>query len=316
MILAFIEHDNKAALEILTLGRELAEASGKALEVVLIGENARSSADELGTYGISKVHLVTHERLTDFAPEAWAKSMVQLIESLKPEALIALGNDLGHEVMAHVAAQMDLPLAANCTQVQYGDTYQLTRVQWGGSLFEEASLSADIKLLTVAPHTFEVPDESVTDVETTEFSPELDDKLFRVQLKERVEPTQDKISLSDAHVVIGGGRGVGSAEGFEALENLADILNAAVGASRVVTNLGWRSHSDQIGQTGTRIAPDLYIACGVSGAVQHMVGCKGTKTILAINTDEQAPIMLRADYAVIGDLHEVLPALTEQLKSK
>ena len=120
--------------------------------------------------------------------------------------------------------------------------------------------------------------------------------------------------LTDAKVVVGGGRGVGSAEGFKALEELANLLGGAVGGSRVVTNLGWRSHADQIGQTGARIAPELYVACGISGAIQHIVGCKAAKRILAINTDKDAPMVARADYAVIGDVQEILPAVVQELR--
>jgi electron transfer flavoprotein alpha subunit len=210
-------------------------------------------------------------------------------------------------------------MAANCTEVHpEGEQYLVTRLRWGGSLLEEARLSGDPKLLTVAPHI--VPATTVpAPIETSEitvetFTPSLDEKAFRVRLTKQVETAGDRISLADARVVIGGGRGVGSAEGFAALEALADLLGGAVGGSRVVTNLGWRPHADQVGQTGTRIAPDLYIACGISGAIQHMVGCAGAKHVLAINTDRQAPIMAKADYAVIGDLHEILPALIEAVK--
>ena len=128
------------------------------------------------------------------------------------------------------------------------------------------------------------------------------------------EPEVGKVLLTDARVVVGGGRGVGSAEGFKALEELANLLGGAVGGSRVVTNLGWRSHADQIGQTGARIAPELYIACGISGAIQHIVGCKAAKRILAINTDKDAPMVARADYAVIGDVQEILPAVVQELR--
>ena len=138
--------------------------------------------------------------------------------------------------------------------------------------------------------------------------------MFRVQVTERIEKAGDKVSLAEARVVVGGGRGVGSQEGFASLEELADVLGGAVGGSRVATNLGWRPHADQIGQTGTRIAPDLYIACGISGAIQHMVGCKGAKHILVINKDRGAPIFERANYGVVGDLHEIVPALVARLK--
>jgi electron transfer flavoprotein alpha subunit len=133
---------------------------------------------------------------------------------------------------------------------------------------------------------------------------------------ERVETAEGRVSLASAKVVVGGGRGVGSAEGFQTLEALAALLGGAVGCSRAVTSLGWRPHADQIGQTGTRIAPELYIACGVSGAIQHMVGAKGAKRLLVINTDREAPIVAQADYAIIGDLHQVIPALCAEVKKQ
>ena len=146
------------------------------------------------------------------------------------------------------------------------------------------------------------------------FSPELTDDDLRVAVARRLEPDRTGVSLADARVVVGGGRGVGSPEAFSELEELAGLLGAAVGVSRVVTSQGWRPHSMQIGQTGMRIAPDLYIACGISGAIQHIVGARAAKRILAINTDADAPIMAVADYAVIGDLHQVVPAISAEVR--
>ena len=147
-----------------------------------------------------------------------------------------------------------------------------------------------------------------------DFTPTLGDEHFVVRVTRREEPSSGAVRLDTARVVVGGGRGVGSTEGFELLEELADLLGGAVGGSRVVTNLGWRPHSDQVGQTGARIAPDLYIACGISGAIQHIVGCKAAKRILVINKDQNAPIVARADWAVIGDLHEIVPAIVAELR--
>jgi electron transfer flavoprotein alpha subunit len=170
-------------------------------------------------------------------------------------------------------------------------------------------------LFTVAPYAIAPAGAAVPIVvEAVPVTPTLSERALRVRVTEIVERSQDRVSLTDARVVIGGGRGVGSAENFEALEELASILGGAVGCSRAVTSLGWRPHADQIGQTGNRIAPDLYIACGVSGAIQHMIGCKAAKKILAINTDPEATIVAKADYAVIGDLNKVVPAITEELR--
>ena len=245
-----------------------------------------------------------------YAPGAWAAAIVQLVEKHSPDAVVAAASDRGQEAMAHAAARLDLPLAANCVSAEPGDPWQVVRQRWGGSLLEEATLSGTVKLLTVAQHVVAAAD-PVT-VET--FAAGALGGRPRGAGRPARGPPPGTVSLTDARVVVGGGRGVGSAEGFELLEELAALLGGAVGGSRVVTNLGWRAHADQVGQTGARIAPDLYIACGISGAIQHIVGCKGAKKILAINKDPHAPMLARSDYAVIGDLHEVVAAVIAELR--
>ncbi len=318
MIIGLIEHDrgklNDLSLEMLTFGRRLATQLGSPLGAVLIGEAARPLADRLQAYGVSTIYFVQHDRLDDYAPEAWAQSVVEVIGTAKPQMVLAAGSDRGNEVMAHVAARSNLPLAANCTEAQPGDPFIITRVRWGGSMLEEARLKGAVKLLTVAPHALQAEESPATELTINTVTPSLADKDFRTRVTSRVEAGEGKISLAEAKVVIGGGRGVGSAEGFKKLEELAELLGAAVGCSRAVTSLGWRPHADQIGQTGTRIAPEIYIACGVSGATQHLVGCQGAKRILAINTDPEATIIAKANYAIIGDLHEALPALSAEIK--
>ena len=245
-----------------------------------------------------------------YAPGAWAAAIVQLVEKHSPDAVVAAASDRGQETMAHTAARLDLPLAANCVSAEPGEPWRVVRQRWGGSLLEEATLSGAVKLLTVAQHVVE----SAAPVPVESFTPELSEADLAVRVVRRDEPPPGTVSLTDARVVVGGGRGVGSAEGFAGLEELAALLGGAVGGSRVVTNLGWRAHSDQVGQTGARIAPDLYIACGISGAIQHIVGCKGAKKILAINKDPHAPMLARSDYAVVGDLHEVVAAVIAELQ--
>ena len=302
MILALVE-PGELSLEAVTLARGLGP-----VEAVLF----EGDADALP---VARAHVVEHERLDEYAPEAWADTLAQLVDRLEPEAVVAAGSDRGQEVMAYLAARLDLPLASNCVSVEPGDSYVLTRQRWGGSLLEEARLSGSPKLLTVAPHVVAPePASSGEEVEVERFTPTLSDKDFRVRVARREQPAVGTVSLTDARIVVGGGRGVGSAEGFALLEELAALVGGAVGGSRVVTNLGWRAHTDQVGQTGARIAPELYIACGISGAIQHIVGCKGAKKILAINKDRDAPIVARADYAVIGDLHEIVPAVIAELR--
>ena len=297
MILCLVDQD-PVSLEALTFASRLGDA-----EALVFGD-----ADVDGY--VARARRVVHDRLDEYAPEAWAQAIVEL----EPELVVAPGTDRGHEVLARVAVRLEVPLAANVVEASVdGDALHLTRQRWGGSLLEEARLSGTPKLLTVAPHAVEARAAGLaTTIE--EFTPTLSDEHFVVRVTRREEPSSGTVRLDTARVVVGGGRGVGSKEGFAALEELASLLGGAVGGSRVVTNLGWRPHSDQVGQTGARIAPELYIACGVSGAIQHIVGCKGAKRILVINKDANAPIVGRADWAVIGDLHEIVPAIVDELR--
>jgi electron transfer flavoprotein alpha subunit len=297
VILCLVDGD-PVSLEALTFARGLGDVEALIFE-------------EMDVDGYTaQARRVVHPRLRDYTPEAWAQAIVEL----EPEVVVGPGTDRGHEVLAHVAARLVVPLAANVVAATAdGDALQLTRQRWGGSLLEEARLSGTPKLLTVAAHAVVAEPAGVTTT-TEEFTPSLGDEHFAVQVSSREQPTAGAVRLDTARVVVGGGRGVGSKEGFDLLEELANLLGGAVGGSRVVTNLGWRPHSDQVGQTGARIAPDLYIACGISGAIQHIVGCKGAKRTLVINKDESAPIVARADWAVIGDLHEIVPAIVAELR--
>lgn len=206
-----------------------------------------------------------------------------------------------------------MPLATNCIAVAAGDPVTLTRQRWGGSLLEEARMHSPRPFITVAPHTVSI-ERAEAEAKVENFTPQMKEDELVVRVAEHVASAGGGVSLAEANVVVSGGRGVGSKEGFAIIEELAGLLGGAVGCSRVVTSAGWRPHSDQVGQTGTKIAPDLYIACGISGATQHMAGCKGAKRILAINADAEAPIMQNADYAVVGDLKEIVPAISAEIR--
>jgi electron transfer flavoprotein alpha subunit len=312
VVLTLIEHQDghpdELSLQALALARTIAGETP--LEALLIGPGAADAANELGAHGVTTAHVTEDDRLRAYAPGAWARCVIQAGGGAS--AIVAAGSNRGNEVMAHVAAHMDLPFAANCTKASEDGT--VTRIRWGGSLLEEARIKGSPLLLSCAPHAVQPATVNGEAVEVRPLTPELSEADLAVRVAERVEAQTKGISLAEAKVVISGGRGVGSAEGFAILEELAGLLNAAVGCSRVVTMAGWRPHTDQVGQTGTKVSPDLYIACGISGATQHIAGCKGAKKILAINSDAEAPILNNADYAVIGDLTEIVPAITAELK--
>ncbi|MEX1038940.1 MAG: electron transfer flavoprotein subunit alpha/FixB family protein [Acidimicrobiia bacterium] len=317
MILALITHDRgileETTLQGLTLARSLADSLGTDLHAVVVGAEIEGLED----FGVSVTHLVRHDALDDYNPTAWATAVVQLAGALEAQAVVTTGTERGNEVMAHVGAITGLPMVANCREVDpAGDSWGIVRRRWGGSLLEQAELEAPLKLLTVAEHSVEAtPVESPREMTTETFTPDLSDQDLVTGVVDRVT-TAEGVTLATSPVVVSGGRGVGSPDGFGPLEELADLLGGVVGCSRVVTNNGWRPHSDQVGQTGTVVAPDLYIACGISGAIQHWVGMMASKTVLAINTDSEAPMVTKADYAVTGDLHEVVPAVVEELKRR
>jgi electron transfer flavoprotein alpha subunit len=304
--LVFVEHDSGSVLETSLQAVTLAAGLGEVTAVSVAACDPGSVAGHL---------VIEHQLLSDYAPEAFGEALAQLVEARSPDALLASGTERGNEIMAHVAAILDLPLAAMVTEIRpSGDGWELTRTRWGGSLLEDASLSAPMKLATVAPHVVEAA-AGGEGPEPELFTPELADDLARTRVVERVTVSEG-ITLTTAPVVVSGGRGVGSPEGFAVLEELAGLLGGAVGCSRVVTNNGWRPHSDQVGQTGTRVAPNLYIACGISGAIQHWVGMMASKNVLAINNDAEAPMVTKSDYAVIGDLHPILEAVVAEVKKR
>ncbi|MXZ53260.1 MAG: electron transfer flavoprotein subunit alpha/FixB family protein [Acidimicrobiaceae bacterium] len=330
MLLVVLEHDRgtlgEPAREALTFGRTLAAKMGVEMHAAVIGACAAGPgpvAEEAGAHGADRVYAVEHGVLSDFGPEAWGESIAQIVSVLGPRAVLACGSERGNEVMAQAAARLDWPFVANCTDITppagEGGQWSMTRIQWGGSLLEDATLAAaGVALLTCGLHTVAsapVEPAFAASPETQAVAVELDASLTRTVVKERVV-LEAGVTLPTAPVVVGGGRGVGSAEGFAPLEELAELLGGRVGCSRAVTNNGWRPHSDQVGQTGTRIAPEIYIASGISGAIQHWVGAMGSKHILAINIDPEANMVVKANWAVIGDLHQVIPAISAEIRRR
>ena len=275
----------------------------------------------VGAFGAADLYLVSADGLDGYAPQAWARALAGLAGQAGASAVVAAGTDHGAEVLAHLGASTGLPVAANCAAAIRGadGCYQLVRHRWAGSLLEDAVLDASPALLTVAVDAVTAEPATASDAAgpatVHEYRAELDPADLVAVARESAERSAG-VSLASARVVVGGGRGVGGPEGFGPLEELAGLLGGVVGVSRVVTSQGWRPHKQQVGQTGTRISPELYLACGISGAIQHMAGCLSAKHIIAVNTDPDAPIISHADYAVIGDLNQVIPALIAALRAR
>ncbi len=329
-VMCLIETDaggaTDASLRTLAVARELAASAGEPLAAAWFGPVTAVPAQGLAAAGVSSARAIESPRLSGYAPLAWARALVGLSSgSAGPvSAVVAAATDHGNEVLAHLAAMSDLPMAANCVSasVTAPGEYALVRQRWAGSLLEDAVLEAPMAVLTIAADAVQADqmaagagERGAGDVQVEQYEPELAEGDVLVQAATSTD-RKSGVSLASARVVVGGGRGVGGPEGFAVLEELAGLLGGVVGVSRVVTSEGWRPHRQQVGQTGTKITPELYMACGISGAIQHMAGCQGAKTIVAINTDAGAPIVSKADYAVIGDLHDVLPALIDAIKAR
>jgi electron transfer flavoprotein alpha subunit len=325
-VLCLVELDadgaGDASLRALTFAARLAGAgpAGPApVAAVLFGPADQVPGDTLAAYGAASAHVVAPGHLDGYAPRAWARALAGLAAEIGATAVVAAATDRGNEVMAYLGALTGLPMAANCVKAEpgEGDTHEVVRHRWAGLLLEEATLTGSPGLMTVA--TEAVPAATVAEpasaLSVHPYAPGLDEEDLRVRATETAGHSSGA-SLATARVVVGGGRGVGGPDGFAPLEELAGLLGGVVGVSRVVTSEGWRPHRQQVGQTGTKITPELYLACGISGAIQHMAGCAGAKHIVVVNTDPGAPILAHADYAVIGDLGEVIPALVAALRGR
>ena len=316
MILVHVDHDrgtlDEGALQALTFARGL----GHEVHAFAAGSVAAGLADALGRFGVSVLHVATHDALDDHAPQAAGRALAQLVQMTSPTAVLTISGMRGNEVLAHAAAMLDEPFAAECVEITLGSPAEVTRSRWGGNMLEVARVHHNNVLLASVPPFTVAAEAADTACAVQTFTPELSAADTAVRVIDRVAGQATGVSLAEAKVIVSGGRGVGAPELWGPLEDLAGLLGAALGCSRVVTSNGWRPHSEQVGQTGTKVAPDLYIAAGISGATQHIAGCKKSKTILAINTDPEAPIMTHADYAIVGDLHEVLPAIAAAIRSR
>ncbi len=324
MILVLVETDPageavEVSLETITFARSLSDAGGGVpVDAVVVGSVPPHLTARLAAYGVRDVHRVSGDAYASYAGAAWAAGVETVLAATGSVVVTAAGTPRGNEVLAHVAARAGVAMAANVLSFQGLAPFVVTRQVVSGQALEQMRLADRPAVFTVAGHAVQAEPAAepggATLVEHTPAVAEAD-LVARVVSAEEPEPDLSG-SLKTARVVVGAGRGAGSTEGFADLLELTDLLGASLGVSRVVTSLGWRPHHEQVGQTGSRISPDLYIPCGISGAIQHWSGCSSAKNILAINTDPDAPMVTKATYAVIGDLHEVVPAINAEIRRR
>jgi electron transfer flavoprotein alpha subunit len=315
-VLVLVEADpggvSEVSLETLTLARRL----GGDLQALVVGDGPAGLVDQLGAYAVSTIHHADGDVFSAYAAAAWAAAVVAAADGAR--VVVAAGTPRGNEVLAHVACRLGVAMAANVVEVGSTDPLTVARQVLGGAALEELALEDRVAVLTVAGHACDPePAEQPTTPTVTALDVTVPDADLRARVvrTEPGEPDQSG-SLKSARVVVGAGRGAGSADGFKDLLELTELLDGSLGVSRVVTSLGWRPHHEQVGQTGSRVSPDLYVACGISGAIQHWAGMSSSKTIVAINNDPDAPMVTKSHYAVIGDLHEIVPAINEELRRR
>jgi len=298
-------------------GKRLADALGQELTVLLLGANVKDKAADLGQYGADKVLVADDAKLEPYTTDAYVAVVSELVKADEPAVLLIGGSVQGKDLSARVAASLDVGMAQDCTELSIdGGNLVAIRPIYAGKLYAKVTYENSFpQMATARPNVMAIngPDSSKS-AEVADASFTLDDGMLKTKVVNVDMDTSGKVDLTEADKIVSGGRGMKGGDEFKILEDLADVIGASVGASRSAVDAGWRDHTDQVGQTGKVVSPTLYIACGISGAIQHLAGMSTSNVIVAINKDEDAPIFQKADYGVVADLFDVVPALTDALK--
>jgi electron transfer flavoprotein alpha subunit len=307
----------KISLELVSEGRRLADQSGQPLSAVVLGHQIGEEAKKCAAYGADTVYVADAPELAAYTPEAYTAVLGELIKANEPDIVIGGASQQGKELAARLAARLETGLAMDCVSLRLEDGLLIAkRPMYAGKVYAEVVCeTARPQMATGRPNVFAMlePDIGRT-AEIVAVPVSLKPEDLRTSLVEELADQSGKVDLTEATCIVSGGRGMKGPEQFEILEKLASVIGATVGASRSAVDAGWRPHSDQVGQTGKVVNPNLYIACGISGAIQHLAGMGSSKVIVAVNKDPDAPIFQKADYGIIGDLFEVVPILEEEFK--
>jgi electron transfer flavoprotein alpha subunit len=317
-VLVYIENVEgnfkKSTFELLSYGFALAQKLGSSVTALSIGEVNDEELQKPGNYGASKILNVRNERLKVVNVQPYASVIAQAAKAESAKVIVMPASFSGKGMAARVAVKLAAGLAENIVDVpDTADGFVVKKGSYSGKAFAFVKITSDIKVISVVPNSYKVIENKV-DASVQVFEPQLDENDFRLTVKETVRAA-DKVSLPDAELVVSGGRGMKGPENWGMIEELADVLGAATACSKPVSDAGWRPHSEHVGQTGIAISPNLYVAVGISGAIQHLAGVSSSKVIVVINKDAEAPFFKAADYGIIGDAFEVLPKLIESAKT-
>ncbi len=315
-ILVFLEQREgkikKSSFEAVSLASKFAKENGFDSEIALIGDEIENLSDA-SKYGIVRITVFKNKDLKNYSSSAYSEILSNYIKEKSFDIILFSNTSLGKDLAPRVSVKVDAGIIVDCTNLIYANgDFIATRPVYAGKAYIEVKLSSKIKIFTIRPNVFKaVQDQTASQSNVSSI------EVNSLNIKTRVtgfKKSEGKLDVAEAEIIVSGGRGMKGPENFKMIEELADSLNAAVGASRAVVDAGWRPHGEQVGQTGKTVSPSLYIACGISGAIQHMAGMSSAKYIVAINKDKEAPIFSIADYGIAGDLFEILPVLTTEIK--
>jgi electron transfer flavoprotein alpha subunit len=300
----------KVSFEVVSEGRRVADGLGTELTAVVLGAGIEGLAEELKKYGADKIWVADDPALTDYTTDAYTNILSGLIQSADAQVIILGASAQGKDLAGRLAARLDAGVAMDCTAIKLENgSLTYTRPMFGGKIVADVEIEGTPQIVAVRPNVMDIAEAAK---DSTIEKPAVDVGEIKTAVIDKKMETGDKIELTEADIIVSGGRGTGG--DYAVIEALAAELGAAVGASRSAVDEGWRPHSDQVGQTGKTVSPTLYVACGISGAIQHLAGMSTSKYIVAINKDEEAPIFSKADFGITGDLFDVVPAITEEVK--
>ena len=304
----------KVSFELASTARKLADQLGEEVGAVLLGSGVEAMAAQLGKYGVDKVFVADNPALEPYTTDAHAAAVAKAVKDNDPSILLLGASTQGKDLSARLVGKLATGMATDCVDVKIADGKLLAiRPMYAGKCFGEVVVTGTPQMASLRPNVFTIVENAKAGA-VVKFDPALDAAQLKTKVLEVQKEAAGKIDVSEANIIVSGGRGMKGPEGYAILEELAKLLSAAVGASRAAVDAGWRPQSDQVGQTGKVVSPNLYIACGISGAIQHLAGMSSSKYIVAINKDADAPIFQRADYGIVDDLFKVVPALTGEVK--